>query len=234
MPAHDFSWPDKLDVVGVAPDATPTHLCRFNPEWLAFVVGAVERLKTPNMWQGTQSEVEECLQQIDELIYLLQKEVIVTSQPPGIVSFTASATPPEGWLLCDGSYVDEDEYPELFEAIGWNFQSNPPTGTFRLPDMRSRLPIGAGQGAYLSEWFLGTMAGGETITLTEQNLPAHSHAIGLGTATSQAGTNVYTQSYTNSVGVRAFTQPSASVGGNSPFSRMPPVLVLNPIISTGK
>ena len=234
MPAGGYSWPDSLQVVGVAPDVTPTHLCQFNPEWLAFVVGAVERLKFPDMWQGTPAEIQECLQQIDELIYLLQKEVTVTVQPAGIVSFTGSADIPTGWLLCDGSYVDEAEYPELFEAIGWNFQSNPPTGTFRLPDLRSRMPLGAGQGAYLSEWFLGTMAGGETITLTEQNLPAHSHAIGLGTATSQAGTGVFTQSYANSVSVRAFTQPSSSVGGNSPFSRMPPVLVLNPIISTGK
>lgn len=234
MPAHDFSWPDKLDVVGVAPDATPTHLCRFNPEWLAFVVGAVERLKTPNMWQGTQSEVQECLQQIDELIYLLQKEVIVTSQPPGIVSFTASATPPEGWLLCDGSYLAEAEYPELFEAIGWNFESNPPPGTFRLPDLRSRIPLGAGQGANLSEWFLGTMAGAENTTLGTTNLPAHQHAITLGTNQSQANSNVWVNGYANSVSARAYSQVTQSTGDGTPFSRLPPVLVLNPIISTGK
>lgn len=57
------------------------------------------------------------------------------------------ATLPEGWLLCDGSTVDQTTYPALWSAVGTNFGANPPTGSFYLPDLRGRFVRGVDYGA---------------------------------------------------------------------------------------
>lgn len=52
---------------------------------------------------------------------------------------------PSGWLLCDGSEVQTSDYPELFDAIKYSFGDSATLlglGTFRLPDMRGRFPLG--------------------------------------------------------------------------------------------
>ncbi len=68
--------------------------------------------------------------------------------PPGTTSAFAGPAPPPGWLLCDGTTVDIDVYPALYQAItdywGEALPSNPPEGTFTLPDLRGRFLRGAG------------------------------------------------------------------------------------------
>jgi microcystin-dependent protein len=49
--------------------------------------------------------------------------------------------------------------------------------TFALPDVRGRVPIGAGQGAGLTVRPLGQMLGEESVSLTEAELAAHSHPL---------------------------------------------------------
>lgn len=71
----------------------------------------------------------------------------------GIVVPYAGATPPAGWLLCDGSAVNVAEYPELFAALGTLYGgTGTQNGTFNLPDMRQRFVLGhtdAGTGSVL-------------------------------------------------------------------------------------
>ncbi|EEO27752.1 phage tail protein [Oxalobacter paraformigenes] len=57
--------------------------------------------------------------------------------PPGSVLYLCSETPPDGWLVADGSMLLVAAYPDLFAAIGTAFGSgdNGMT-TFRLPDLR--------------------------------------------------------------------------------------------------
>lgn len=63
--------------------------------------------------------------------------------PTASVMPFAGSTAPEYWLLCDGSSVSRTDYPRLFNAIGTTFGSI--SGTeFNLPDLRSRVPVGAG------------------------------------------------------------------------------------------
>jgi microcystin-dependent protein len=52
------------------------------------------------------------------------------------------------------------------------------TTTFNVPDMRGRTPVGAGQGASLTNRVQGVIAGAETVTLTAAQMPAHNHTIG--------------------------------------------------------
>ena len=75
----------------------------------------------------------------------------------------------------------------LFALIGTTYGGDGQT-TFALPDLRGRLPVHQGQGPGLSNYVLGQMGGSETVTLTSQQLPAHTHAAqGQSAAGNQAG-----------------------------------------------
>jgi microcystin-dependent protein len=56
---------------------------------------------------------------------------------------------PKGYLLCDGSEVEVYRYRELFQVLGSLYNGTAPLtpvptagGTFRLPDLRGRFPLG--------------------------------------------------------------------------------------------
>ncbi|MFE0463198.1 phage tail protein [Kitasatospora sp. NPDC058965] len=51
----------------------------------------------------------------------------------------------QGWLYCDGSELQVDDYQGLYAAIGDNYGGGP--GTFNLPDLRGRFARGVDQGA---------------------------------------------------------------------------------------
>lgn len=55
------------------------------------------------------------------------------------------ATPPDGWLVCDGSEVSTDEHPDLFAAVGTRWGDGDGSGTtFNLPDLGGRFLRGVG------------------------------------------------------------------------------------------
>lgn len=55
-----------------------------------------------------------------------------------LVSFS---TVPDGWLECDGSIVDRNEYIDLFNLIGEQFGAGDGSTTFQLPDFRDKIPM---------------------------------------------------------------------------------------------
>lgn len=85
-------------------------------------------------------------------------------RPVGEVTmwYGSSASTPDGWLICDGSSFDGDQFPDLEAVLG---------GTV-LPDFTDRFPIGAGTKA------LGTSGGNPTKTIAAANLPPHAHTVG--------------------------------------------------------
>ena len=95
--------------------------------------------------------------------------------PAGNISMCGGSSAPTGWLLCDGSAVSRTTYADLFTAIGTTWGVGDGSTTFNLPDLRSRSPIGAGQGSGLSNRTLASTGGAETHTLTASQMPAHSH-----------------------------------------------------------
>lgn len=58
--------------------------------------------------------------------------------PAGTVIAFAGATPPTGWLLCNGSAISRTTYSALFAAIGSAHGSGDGSTTFHLPDYRGR------------------------------------------------------------------------------------------------
>lgn len=95
----------------------------------------------------------------------------------GMVIATARSEAPEGFLLCDGAAISRVTYARLFEAIGTSYGPGNGSTTFNLPDLRGRVPVGVdGTAARLSaNDELGKSAGEEAHTLTEAEMPAHSH-----------------------------------------------------------
>ena len=73
----------------------------------------------------------------------------------GEMRMYGGALAPLGWLLCDGSAVSRNTYQALYNAIGAAFGPGDGSTTFNLPDLRGRLPIGAGQ-AMPPAWAAGT------------------------------------------------------------------------------
>lgn len=109
---------------------------------------------------------------------------------------------PEGWLPCDGSLQSVSTYNALFSLIGTTYGGDGVT-TFGLPDFRGRIPVHIGQGAGLSAYALGAKSGQETVTLTEAQMPSHSHTM---CATSEAAT---TDTPSNTVLLAATTAPTS-------------------------
>lgn len=63
----------------------------------------------------------------------------------------AFGTPvPGDWALCQGQLLPITQFSALFSILGTRFGGNGQT-TFALPDLRGRVPIGAGQGVGFPE-----------------------------------------------------------------------------------
>lgn len=93
-------------------------------------------------------------------------------EPAGIVMPFAGSTAPQGYLLCDGSAVSRTDYAALFAVIGTTYGAGDGSTTFNVPDISGRVVIGPSQ-----SHALGSTGGSETVTLTESELPAHTHEV---------------------------------------------------------
>jgi microcystin-dependent protein len=69
------------------------------------------------------------------------------SMPPGIISAYGGAAAPPGWLLCQGQSLPVASYPSLHAVIGYTYGGS--GANFNLPDLRVRMPVGAGAGKAL-------------------------------------------------------------------------------------
>ncbi len=96
------------------------------------------------------------------------------SQPyVGEIRMFAGGFAPNGWAFCDGSQMPISEYETLFQLIGTTYGGDGES-TFHLPDLRGRRPLHQGQRDGRS-FVLGETGGTESVTLTTNQLPAHSH-----------------------------------------------------------
>ena len=97
---------------------------------------------------------------------------------------------PRGWALCQGQILPIQQNTALFSLLGTTYGGNGTT-TFGLPDLRGRVPVGAGAGPGLSQWNQGQLSGTENVTLTSFEIPAHNHplAANTGNATSNNPSN---------------------------------------------
>ena len=92
----------------------------------------------------------------------------LTTLPVGAVTPFAGANAPTGYVLCNGQPLDRNTYQALFDVIGVQYGAGDGVNTFNVPDMRNRFPIGTATNNLAS-------TGNGEITLSEANLPPHTH-----------------------------------------------------------
>ena len=81
---------------------------------------------------------------------------------------------PVGWQACDGSLLDIGSFSPLFQLIGTTYGGNGTTN-FAVPDLRGRIPIHQGAGQGRTPRVIGQRGGEEQVTLTLNQIPAHTH-----------------------------------------------------------
>jgi microcystin-dependent protein len=154
----------------------------------------------------------------------------------GEIRMFAGNFAPAGWQFCEGQLLPISENETLFQLIGTTYGGDGES-TFALPDLRGRLPIHQGNGFILAE-----TGGAEEITLSVNQIPAHSHPllgsndVAAGTAVQNnvtAATSLATVSAYGSDAPRSNLSANAmsSVGGNQPHTNFQPYLCVNFIIS---
>jgi microcystin-dependent protein len=94
---------------------------------------------------------------------------------------------PRSWFFCNGSLLSIAQNTAFFSLLGTTYGGDGQT-TFALPDLRSRVAVGTGNGAGLPSVVLGQISGTSTTTLLTTNMPAHNHAVA-GQVTPQAATD---------------------------------------------
>jgi microcystin-dependent protein len=139
---------------------------------------------------------------------------------------------PKGWALCNGQLLPINQNQALFALLGTTYGGNGQT-TFGLPNLRGQVPIHMGRGHTLGE-----TAGSTSVTLNQQQMPAHTHTVLASDANATLPTppgNVLAQAnnlYTPAANLTALDPSSVSnVGGSQPHNNMMPYLVLNFIIA---
>ncbi|QAY67087.1 phage tail protein [Paenibacillus protaetiae] len=92
----------------------------------------------------------------------------------GEIRMFAGNYAPVGWMFCDGQLLSIAENSVLYSLIGTTYGGDG-VNTFALPDLRGRAPVH--QGNYQGSSFtIGQAGGTETVALTINQLPAHSHS----------------------------------------------------------
>lgn len=146
--------------------------------------------------------------------------------PTGAIMDFAMQTPPNGWLVCDGSQQSRTEHAALFAAIGIVWGAGNGTTTFNLPDFRGEFRRGwdAGRGADAGRTFGSTQSGqiqSHNHTGTANTAGAHTHTLNFPQAASEGGpTNGLRQGngtgtgQTNTAGDHTHTLDIAPTGGS--------------------
>jgi microcystin-dependent protein len=147
----------------------------------------------------------------------------------GEIRAFGQAWAPQGWALCNGQLLSINQNQALFSLLGTTYGGNGQT-TFALPDLRGRVPMHVGNGVTL-----GQSAGEENHTLTQNEMPQHTHLVSGSTAEANqknvAG-NIWAASSSNPFAQAApdATMNAASLGtagGSQPHPNMQPYLTMN-------
>lgn len=145
---------------------------------------------------------------------------------------------PTGWFPCDGSLQSISQYDVLYTLIGTTYGGDGQT-TFAMPDLRGRVPMHWGTGTGLSTRSIGELSGTETVTLTTNQMPAHSHVMSATTAVANAtaigntvelgalsGDTMYATDITGANGFATSATSTSMAGGNQPHDNCMPTLTV--------
>lgn len=66
---------------------------------------------------------------------------VESGAPVGSLMPYAGTTPPDGWLICDGSEISRTTYARLFSVIGTTYGAGDGNSSFEIPDLSGRQPV---------------------------------------------------------------------------------------------
>ncbi len=147
---------------------------------------------------------------------------------------------PRGWVFCQGQLLAISQFDAFFALIGTTYGGDG-IQTFAVPDLRSRVPVHQGQGPGLSNYVMGQQAGTETVTLISNQIPIHSHTVGVSSSAASTGTpsagvtlGVSTaETYIADTADGSMNAQSIGLaGGSQPHDNLQPYLALNYVIAT--
>jgi microcystin-dependent protein len=154
----------------------------------------------------------------------------------------AVASPPTGWLACNGANVSRSTYSALFAVIGTSFGIGDNSTTFGLPNLLNRFPVGAGDTYALA----ATGGSANAIVVSHTHTansavtdPGHDHLVwragsnGDGGAFGAWGANTAPQfpSGSNVTGITVSTTIDTT-GSSGTNANLPPYVAVGYIIKT--
>lgn len=151
---------------------------------------------------------------------------------------------PRSWAFCDGQLLPISNNTALFSLIGTIYGGDGRTTT-ALPNMQGRAPMHPGRGPGLTPRQIGQRNGTETVTLSENQMPAHSHSANAANAAADVAEPATTASFAavQGRGKRAYhsdtnenmvTMADVTIGangGNQAHENQQPFLAMNFIIA---
>lgn len=159
---------------------------------------------------GQPAEILKEVQKIAEGIRTAMDKAI----PIGTIAMYGAEKDPEGWLRCDGRLLDRTAYAKLYAVIGTThgFTSS---SNFRLPDIRERSVVGSG-----TKYSIGDKGGNATVTLSINQMPAHTHEIG---EVEDAGRRFQSRTANQDIGIGSdgytyLTSTGSNRGNRSPIA----------------
>jgi microcystin-dependent protein len=131
-----------------------------------------------------------------------------TSSEPllGEIRLFAGNFAPRGWVFPDGQVLPIAQNTALYSILGTAYGGDGRT-SFALPDLRGRTAIHAGNGPGLTNRPLGQKTGVDSVTLTQAQMPAHSHTLPW------------------------LDDRTLQTGGGQPYTNMQPSLALNYLVA---
>lgn len=147
----------------------------------------------------------------------------------GTIVMFAGSTEPKGWYFCDGRELSIHDNEALYSILGTLYGGDG-SNNFKLPDMQGRIPRHAG-----AEHYVGIMEGEETVQLTPENLPQHTHKVrvtDIAAGDAPAGNYLGKGDCYSDKTDGTLMNPGAmkTAGSGLPFSIIQPVLGINFII----
>lgn len=150
---------------------------------------------------------------------------------------------PHGYAECNGQLMPIAGNEALYSLLGTQFGGDGRTN-FALPDFRGRIPVGQGAGQGIDPIPYGQRAGVESVTLDENQMPAHTHVLVASKKDATAGNpenNLFavmdvsdsSRAYHGSPADLVMREGTlSSTGGTQPHTNMMPYMVVRFIIAT--
>jgi microcystin-dependent protein len=163
----------------------------------------------------------------------------------GMIALLGCNFAPSGWAFCNGALLSIANNDVLFNLIGTTYGGDG-QNTFALPNLQGRMPVHMGG---QNNYQIGQLGGTENRTLTQSNMPSHTHSVLINTTAGTTGVpssstylavpytgsgpnhSPYSVFNTNTPDTALAPQVISTVGQNQPFSLLQPYLGMNYSIS---